>query len=272
MLDKLLKEIIVLTVGKPAEPIADLLNSSKHVNEFVIAKKLEITINQTRNILYKISDFGLVSSMRKKDKKKGWYTYFWKFEISKCLDFLKNKLLENKQQYEEEIQKRSNLVYYYCDLCNIEHSEDEALLMDFTCDECGEIFKTLDNAKLVKELEKNLTKIQEKLEIIEIEIEKEEKKLEKKRQIGFKKEEKEKELKKEEARLKRAAKKAEKEKLEGPKKKVVKKKAVKKVVKKKIVKKKILKKVVKKASVKKKDVKKIIKKIISKKKTSKKKK
>ena len=74
MLKKFLKEVIVIVVGKQAEEIADLLDSSKHVNEFSIAKKLDITINQTRNILYKIADKGLVSSIRKKDKKKGWYT------------------------------------------------------------------------------------------------------------------------------------------------------------------------------------------------------
>jgi len=70
MLDKFLKEVVVITVGKQAEPIADLLNAKKHVNEFIIAKKLGLTINQTRNILYKISNSGLVSFIRKKDKKK----------------------------------------------------------------------------------------------------------------------------------------------------------------------------------------------------------
>jgi len=88
MLNKILKEIVVITVGKQAEPIADLLETNKHVNEFIIAKKLDLTINQTRNILYKISNYGLISSKREKDKKKGWYTYFWKFEILKCLEFL----------------------------------------------------------------------------------------------------------------------------------------------------------------------------------------
>jgi len=275
MLDKLLKEIIILTVGKPAEPIAELLNSSKHINEFTIAKKLGITINQTRNILYKISNFGLVSSIRKKDKKKGWYTYSWKFEIFKCLIFLKNKLLDTKMEYKKELQKRKSLVYYYCDSCKIEHGENEALFMDFTCDECGEIFKRLDNSKLIKEIKRHLNKIDEKLEVVEIEIEKEKKKLGKKKQIELNKEKKEKELKKEEARKKRAEKKAEKEKLEKKsKKKVVKKKIVKKesskskvikkkpvkgkVVKKKVVRRKLAtrKKVVKKEPLKKKIVKK----------------
>ena len=40
MLSKFLKEVVVILVGKQSEPIADLLDSKKHVNEFLIAKKL----------------------------------------------------------------------------------------------------------------------------------------------------------------------------------------------------------------------------------------
>ena len=56
MLDKFLRDVVTIAVAKYAEPIADLLNNKKHVNEFLIAKKLDLTINQTRNILYKLSD------------------------------------------------------------------------------------------------------------------------------------------------------------------------------------------------------------------------
>ncbi|MEA3414102.1 MAG: hypothetical protein U9Q99_01070, partial [Nanoarchaeota archaeon] len=94
MLNKLLRDVVTITIGKQFEQIADLLNSTRYVNEFNIAKKMDITINQTRNLLYKISDFGLVSSERKKDKKKGWYTYFWRFEILKVLNFLKDLLIK----------------------------------------------------------------------------------------------------------------------------------------------------------------------------------
>ena len=66
MLKKFLKEIIVSIAGKQAETIIDLLDGKKYINEFIIAKKLNLTINQTRNILYKISDHGLVSFIRKK--------------------------------------------------------------------------------------------------------------------------------------------------------------------------------------------------------------
>lgn len=239
MLNKLLEEIVVSVVGKSAEGIVELLNTPKYVNEFIVAKKLGITINQTRNILYKLSDFGLVSSVRKKDKKKGWYTYYWKFEILKCLEYLKDLLLKNKLEIQEQIKLRTSKVFYVCETCNIEHDEDEALLMNFTCDECGEIFTVKDNSKLIKEMEKNISKIDEKLKIVETELEKEYEKLEKKKAVELKKEEKEKEVKKEEAKKKREKKrkekKEEKEKASKGKSKVQKKvKKVKKVSTKKI--------------------------------------
>ena len=216
MLNKLLDEIVVSIVGKPAEGIVPLLNTSKYVNEFIIAKKLGITINQTRNILYKISDYGLVSSIRKKDKKKGWYTYFWHFEILKCLEFLKEWLIKNKGEIQSQINLRNSKVFYECKSCGLEYDEDEALLMNFTCDECGEVFTVKDNLKLVKEMEKGVSKIDEKLKTVEEEIKKEQSKLNRKKSLQLKKEEKEKEKKRVEAKKKREQKrkerKAEKEK------------------------------------------------------------
>ena len=263
MLNKLLQEIVTVIVGKTAEGIVPLLNTKKHVNEFTLAKKLEITINQTRNILYKISNYGLVSSIRKKDKKKGWYTYYWKFEMLKCLEFLDNFLREKKSELEGELKSRETKVFYVCELCQLEYREDEALLMDFSCDECGELFVTKDNSKLIRELKRNIAKIEGRLVTVESEMEIERSKLEKTKQVGLKKEEKEKELKKEEAKVKRALKKKEKEKELGTLKKAVKKKKI--VAKKKVIKKKITKK----KPAKKKVVKK--KKIVAKKKVGKKK-
>ncbi len=102
---KFLKSIVETLVGKQAVPIIDLLTGKEHVNEFLIAKKLGLTINQTRNILYKLSDSGLVSSTRKKDKKKGWYTYFWKLEVLKSLEFLKSVLEKNAENISNQIKK-----------------------------------------------------------------------------------------------------------------------------------------------------------------------
>ena len=227
MLKKFLREVVVTIVGKQAEEVADLLNTKNYVNEFLIAKKLDLTVNQTRNILYKISDYGLVSFIRKKDKKKGWYTYFWRMEVLKSLEFLKSILVKKIDQINYQVKSRETKEFYICERCNVEFNEENVLLYDFTCNECGDVFTIKNNKKLLGELKKNLAKIEKELGLIEEEIRKEKERLEKERMRMIKKEEKEKAIKsvatiaKRKAARKLIAKKT-------AKKKPVKKKAIKK--------------------------------------------
>lgn len=276
-LDRVIKEAIITVVGKQAGEITNFVDNKKHVNEFLIAKKMDITVNQVRNILYRLSDHGLVSSMRKKDKKKGWYTYFWKIEGLKSLEFLRGILLKRIEQINSQIKSREKKNFYVCERCKIEFNEETALLYDFTCNECGGIFSMKDNSKVLKEFNRNTEKLKKRLEVVEEELEKRKEKVEKKKEREYKKEEKEKAKIKEEKRKiaakKRAAKKKEKEKL--AKKKKVKKKVAKKTKakKKKIIKKKLSskKKTTKKKSKKKKTLKKkVARKKVEKKKTTKK--
>lgn len=188
MLKNLLKEVISLVAGKQAEDIINILDTQKYINEFVIAKKLNLTINQARNILYKISDHGLVSSIRKKDKRKGWYTYFWKIEILKSLDFLRENLLKKIENTEHQMKSRETKRFYVCPRCHIELSEENALINNFTCNECGSILVLKDNTKLIKDLRKNKERLEKDLGIVKEEILNEKEKEEKKRIKEIKKE------------------------------------------------------------------------------------
>jgi len=182
MLRDFINEVIVLVIGKQYEMIGNLIDSKKHVNEFLIAKKMDITINQTRNILYRLADQGLVSSIRKKDKKKGWYTYLWKIESIKLLEFLKKILINRIEQVENQIKNRESKQFYVCKTCNIEFNEENALLYDFTCNECGDIFTIKDNTKLLRELNKNKSKLNKELKEVDEIMDIEKEKLEKVRQ------------------------------------------------------------------------------------------
>jgi len=227
MLKKFLKESMAIIAGKQSEELVDLLDTHKHVNEFVIAKKLNLTINQTRNMLYKISDFGLVSSIRKKDKRKGWYTYFWKIEILKSLEFIKNDLVKKIENFEHQIKSREIKRFYICEKCHVEFNEENALFNNFTCPECGSILTIRDNTKLVNEMKRNVERLKKDLAFVQDEITKEGGILEKKKMREFKKERKEILKKKEaqKAKRKREKKKAQKN---MPKKKPKKSKPIKK--------------------------------------------
>ena len=204
MSDDFINEVIIYVAGKSAEEITKILSPKKYINEFLIAKKIHLTINQTRNILYKLSDSGLVSSIRKKDKKKGWYTYFWKIEALKSLEFLNHVSLKQIEQINSQINSRESKQFYICDRCNIELAEEKALLQDFICTECGEVFKIKDNSKFLRDFKRNLEKIKNKLSFINQEIEKEKAKIEKQKSADNKKLDKE---KADESRKKRLARK-----------------------------------------------------------------
>lgn len=179
MIKKFLRDSVSMIVGKSAEEISDLIYNNKHVNEFLLSKKLNLTINQTRNLLYKLSDHGIVSSVRKKDKRKGWYTYFWRIEPAKSLEFLRNSLLKKIEQVSNQIKSKETKDFYICERCNVELNEETALINSFTCNECGGIFVLKDNLKTIKDLQKVLERLKEELKMVDFELEKEREKMEK---------------------------------------------------------------------------------------------
>jgi len=235
---KFLKSVVENLINKPAVPIIDLLAGKKHVNEFLIAKKLELTINQTRNILYKMSDYGLVSFIRKKDKKKGWYIYFWTLNIFQSLNLLEQNLKNELEKLESQLKSRKEKRYYMCNTCSIEVSEEIALLNDFTCSECEEIYELSKSSEIIEQLGKNIVKIKREIELVSHEKNIEEDKIEKKKIKKIKNDEREKKARRKASR-KKAAKKSTKTKDKKSKKEL--KKGSKKT-------KKLSKKIIKKSS------------------------
>jgi transcription factor E len=166
----LLKKVVENTAGPDAVKIVDLLSGKKDVNEFLIAKKLNMTINQTRNLIYRLSHLGIISSIRKKDKRKGWYIYFWTFNVLKSLEVLEQTISNEILALDTEMLNKKQTRFYKCNLCGREANEEAALLTDFTCTECGEVYGLMDNSPLILEVEKKIEKLKKERESIREEI------------------------------------------------------------------------------------------------------
>ena len=168
---ELLKNIVTSIAGDSSVKIIEILYGKQNVNEFDIAKKLNLTINQTRNILYKLSDEGIVGFTRKKDKKSGgWYIYFWTLDLGKSFIALKNKLSKGINNLETSLLTKKSKQFYYCANCGIEISEEDALSHNFTCPECGEVFQLRDNAQIVNALVSQISKLKSTLSDVENEL------------------------------------------------------------------------------------------------------
>lgn len=172
MLVKLLKEVISEIVGLEGAKIVDVLYGKKNINEFIVAKKMGLTINQTRNLLYKLGDKGLVSFIRKKDRKKGgWYTYFWTLDSGKSIVSLKDKIEAKIKELGGQIQSRKAKRFYCIPEINAEYTEEEALEHDFVCPETGEVMQLKDSAELISKLEREIIELNKLLKSINIEKE-----------------------------------------------------------------------------------------------------
>ena len=156
---KLLSNVINEIAGKIGGDILNLIYDKRDVNEFLIAKKLNLTINQVRNTLYKLTNFGLVTFTRKKDKRKGWYTYFWTLNIHNALELLNKNLERETEALKAQLKSRQNKRFYVCDTCKTEVTEETALSHDFICPECGEVYRLNEDKKILEELEAQINKL-----------------------------------------------------------------------------------------------------------------
>jgi len=202
----ILKTLTEELAGANSGEIIEILFSKKNVNEFLIAKKMNITINQVRNILYKLSAEGLVSFIRKKDKKKGWYIYYWTLDIEKSLEKIRRELIKKIEKHRQELEIRKSKRFYVCKTCNIEVGEETALEHGFTCNECADVYALSENESQIKEIKSKIAKDEKKLNLINTELEE----LSEKKQKKAKKESKKKPEKKQKKAKKESKKKPEK--------------------------------------------------------------
>jgi transcription factor E len=147
-----LKTIVRRIAGKSAEDIIDILYQKENVNEFKIAEKLKRNINEVRNILYKLSSFNIITSTRKKDKRKGWYTYFWTLDVQKALETLLKFKDQEMKNLDQLVKSRQMKQFYFCESDNIEMSEETALHHNFLCPECNQLLQPANEEKKLKEI------------------------------------------------------------------------------------------------------------------------
>ena len=252
--NQLIEETICDIIGEDLPPLLNLLLVGRpNISEFKLAEQLNITVNQVRSMLYRMQDYTLVDFIRKKDKRKGWYIYYWTLNKKSTFALLKEYKRKQLEDLKNRLAREQAGGFFVCPMGCARMKMDQAMEVEFRCQECGSLVKEQNNTRTVENIRKMIKEIETELAeplVLEGALKNV---LRKKREV----------------KVKKKVVKAVKEKpVVIVKKKIVKKKPIKKV-KKKVVKKKVKKKVVKK-KVKKKAVKRKFKKKVVKKKVKRK--
>ncbi len=160
----IVEEFVSEIAGKEAVKLLHLLKDRENVSEFDLAEELKLSINQVRNLLYKLNTYNLVYSNRKKDREKGWYIYYWTFNFRHARDLLITRKHQEIEKLKSEVEKERQHKFFTCPNDGTRMELEEALEQDFKCGECGSVLKQEDGTKRVNEIETRIHKLIQDLE------------------------------------------------------------------------------------------------------------
>jgi transcription initiation factor TFIIE subunit alpha len=148
--------VVEHVAGQDVLPLIGVLKGRKNVSEFTIAEELKEEINTIRNKLYRLYDSNLVEFTRKKDKKKGWYIYYWTFVPSRIPFLLKELKRKKLQKLQDRLKAEEANNFFECTNKCMRLTFEKAMDHEFKCPECGSLMNQEDNAKKIEHLQKEI--------------------------------------------------------------------------------------------------------------------
>src|SRR3989344_2101041 len=159
----LMEELVKEVAGDDVLALLRLILGKSNVSEFKIAEKLNITVNQVRNMLYRLNEHNLVAFTRKKDKEKGWYIYFWTFDTFNArlliIERKQKKIAELKRMINEE----NTTGMYVCPNKCVRVNAQQALDLEYKCPTCNSLLKEEDSRQLIEKTRSLIDKIRAEL-------------------------------------------------------------------------------------------------------------
>jgi len=154
--NNVIEEVVREIAGPETVPLVRALKNKKNVSEFKLAEDIDREINETRNMLYRLYHANLVSFVRKKDKKKGWYIYYWTFNV-KQVKYLMVTLKKNRlEKSKERLDREKGADFFTCSNKCMRLSFDQAIDFEYKCPECGILMFQDDNSEVIKKIEKDV--------------------------------------------------------------------------------------------------------------------
>jgi transcription initiation factor TFIIE subunit alpha len=163
--NKQIEAVISEVAGEDVLPLVAVLKKKKNISEFKLAELIEHEVNKTRNMLYRLYHANLVNFIRKKDKKRGWYIYYWTFN-PKRVQYLLISLRKGKlDKLKERLEREQENHFFICPNRCIRLDFEQAIGFEFKCPECGSLMEEEDNKLMIKEIEAEIKQIEGELKV-----------------------------------------------------------------------------------------------------------
>jgi transcription initiation factor TFIIE subunit alpha len=148
--------------GEKAVPIIEYIKNRKNVSEFIIADKVKMDMQTTRNILYTLNSYNVATYIRRKDRKKGWYISYWTFNRKRVKELTEKikeeKIVKLRERLKKEESNKGN--FFICSQACARLDFEQATEFGFKCPECGNLLNQQDNTKTIENIKERIKELQ----------------------------------------------------------------------------------------------------------------
>jgi len=157
----LVNTVVKEIVGEDVVPLVALLKGGVRLSEFELAKKIDKEVNETRTLLYKLYEANLVNFMKKREKKSGWYVYYWKFNTNMVEHLFNNLNTKHLTELRKALVRETETQFFSC-INNCTRLDFEtATTLQFKCPECGGAAEQEDNSEKIKYIEQQIKNLED---------------------------------------------------------------------------------------------------------------
>lgn len=133
--------------------VARALLNTEDVTDEEIASATGLKINIVRKVLYDMFGKALISGIRVKDEKKGWFVYRWRAKQDHVDNFIENQKKKILDRLHKRLEHEDSTEFYHCGNHQCPRLKfDAAVELFFKCPECKGMLNMVDNTKVKEAL------------------------------------------------------------------------------------------------------------------------
>ncbi|MEM3769153.1 MAG: transcription factor [Nitrososphaerales archaeon] len=151
--------------GEDYVKVARALLNNENATDEEIASATGLKINIVRKALYDLFGRSLITGVRVRDLKKGWFVYRWKAQRDQTDSFIETQKKKALIRLKEKLVYENSHDFYHCgSLTCPKRTFEESMEIFFRCPNCGRILGQIDNSEIKKAIEWKIKEIMEEME------------------------------------------------------------------------------------------------------------
>ena len=142
-------KIAGLIGGEEYLKVAHALLNSEDATDEEIASSTGLRINIIRKVLYDMFGKALITGIRVKDEKKGWFVYRWRAKQDQVDNFIDNQKKKILDRLQKRLEYEESSEFYHCGNKECPRFKfDSAVEVFFKCTNCKGALNMVDNSSI----------------------------------------------------------------------------------------------------------------------------